>query len=114
MVTIGYKQIGLSEHQDGGPWSFLSMIDNATYVLTDSFHATVFSLLFHRPFYVFDRQYVHKQSQSSRITDLLTEVRLIDRYNPTIVDKLMPDFSNTERAFSSAREEYDNFVANNL
>lgn len=114
MVTIGYKQIGVSDHQDGSPWSFLSMIDNASYVLTDSFHATVFSLLFHRPFFVFDRRYVHKQSQSSRITDLLTEVRLIDRYNPTEVDELMPDFNNTESFFSRAREEYDKFISNNL
>lgn len=38
-----------------GPADFLSLIQNADYVLTDSFHATVFSLLFEKPFAVFPR-----------------------------------------------------------
>ena len=35
---------------------------------------------------MFDRQYVHKQSQSSRITDLLALLNLSDRYNTIHID----------------------------
>ena len=35
-----------------GPSEFLYMIKNAEMILTDSFHATVFSILFHKQFYV--------------------------------------------------------------
>lgn len=39
-----------------GPAEFVWLIANAWMVCTDSFHASVFSLLFHRPFVIFERQ----------------------------------------------------------
>lgn len=48
VVSFGYMQKNIENHIDGGPWEFLSMIDGAEYVMTDSFHATVFALLFHK------------------------------------------------------------------
>lgn len=39
-----------------GPAEFVWLIANASMVCTDSFHASVFSLLFHRPFVIFERQ----------------------------------------------------------
>ena len=39
-----------------GPAEFVWLIANASMVCTDSFHASVFSLLFHRPFIIFERQ----------------------------------------------------------
>ncbi|MDO4317093.1 MAG: polysaccharide pyruvyl transferase family protein [Lachnospiraceae bacterium] len=49
-----------------GPAEFLSRIKNAKYVITDSFHGTVFSVLFHKNFYTFGRGKI-----SIRMTDLL-------------------------------------------
>ena len=39
-----------------GPAEFLWLIHHAKIVCTDSFHGSVFSLIFHRPFVIFDRQ----------------------------------------------------------
>lgn len=39
-----------------GSAEFVWLIANASMVCTDSFHASVFSLLFHRPFVIFERQ----------------------------------------------------------
>lgn len=50
-----------------GPSEFLYAIDNAEVVLTDSFHATVFSILFHKDVWVFERPGIN---MSSRITSL--------------------------------------------
>ncbi len=40
----------LSSCQDNGPEEFLGTLDHASYVVTDSFHATVFSILFNKKF----------------------------------------------------------------
>lgn len=40
---------------DADPKDFLSLILHAEYVLTDSFHASVFSLIFGKPFFAFPR-----------------------------------------------------------
>lgn len=57
-----------------GPDTFLELIDKAEIVYTDSFHATVFSLLFHTEFAVFNRKHGNKSDMSSRITTLLGTV----------------------------------------
>ncbi len=38
-----------------GPCEFLSLIHHATCVFTDSYHGTIFSLLYHKPFVTFER-----------------------------------------------------------
>lgn len=40
---------------DVGPAEFINLIQNASLVCTDSFHGTVFSILFKRPFFAFRR-----------------------------------------------------------
>ena len=52
---------------DPSPEAFLGLIAGAEQVFTDSFHATVFALLFHRQFITFPRE----GHGSSRITSLL-------------------------------------------
>ena len=75
IVTIGYAH-NLSKLNipiieiNGGPKEFLTLIDRATLVCTDSFHATAFSAIFHKQFYVFERNYVSTK-QSARITEFL-------------------------------------------
>lgn len=63
-----------------GPAEFLFLVKNADCVMTDSFHASVFSLQFHRNFYTFNRFENKKgNSTSSRIESLLATVNLMDR-----------------------------------
>lgn len=58
-----------------GPEDFLKYIDQATYVITNSFHATVFSILYHKDFFSFPRN-----GSNSRIFDLLKMLQLEKRY----------------------------------
>lgn len=60
----GYDIIGFSVNKDDikwmqivniGPCGFLWLIHNASVVFTDSYHGTVFSLLYHKPFMTFER-----------------------------------------------------------
>lgn len=59
---------------------FVSLLDGAEYVCTDSFHATVFSLNLQKPFVEFIRfRDGDEQSQNSRIYDLLDHYGLRNR-----------------------------------
>ncbi|MGN0363532.1 MAG: polysaccharide pyruvyl transferase family protein [Bilifractor sp.] len=54
-----------------GPIEFLYLIDHADYVITDSFHCTVFSILFNKPFTVVRRQQEGFDNMFGRIEELL-------------------------------------------
>lgn len=56
---------------DAGPAEFVKLLRGARYVLTGSFHATVFSLLMHKPFLT-----VVPPKVGSRIIDLLSGLKL--------------------------------------
>lgn len=52
--------------------NFLYLIKNADYIVTDSFHGTVFSILYNKNFFTFERHNPkNKMSQNSRIHNLL-------------------------------------------
>lgn len=54
-----------------GPAHFLGLISNAEYVITDSFHCTIFSIQFSRPFVALKRFfYKDKRNQNDRIDNL--------------------------------------------
>lgn len=69
-------------YPDGvGPAEFLNLIYNAEYVVSDSFHASVFSVIFNKKFMVFDRyNSASKESRNTRIENLLNMLQLTDRY----------------------------------
>lgn len=57
-----------------GPVDFVNAFKNAAYVITNSFHGTVFSLIFERKFYS-----VLPSTRAGRIKDLLSDLDLSDR-----------------------------------
>ena len=61
------------------PKEVLYTILHADYILTDSFHGTVFSILFEKQFYVFQRN-EEGMSMSSRLETLLDKMELTNRY----------------------------------
>lgn len=72
---------------DVGPADFVWFVKNADYVLTDSFHGTVFSLLYKKKVRIFERYKDPKISANSRIMDLLKLLGISD-YKLSI-DELM-------------------------
>lgn len=65
---------------DVGPSEFLNLIRNASYVCTDSFHSTVFSILYKKEFFEFKRYTENtKQSTNSRLDTLFDLVGIHDR-----------------------------------
>lgn len=64
-----YADMNLTE---AGPEEFLGLIQNAALIITDSFHACVFSIIFHKKFYAVERfDKNDANSMNGRIYDLL-------------------------------------------
>lgn len=67
-------------YPDAGPMEFVKFIKEATYICTDSFHATALSINFNKPFVEFLRfPETDEKSQNSRIHDVLGMFKLEDR-----------------------------------
>lgn len=65
-----------------GPAEFLYVLMHASYVLTDSFHGTVFSILFERQFFVFRRKEAGVKDMFSRLETLLQKFGFKEREQP--------------------------------
>jgi hypothetical protein len=57
-----------------GPKEFVNLIKNAELVVTNSFHGTVFSVIFEKKFYT-----IPHTTKGSRMIDLLNKLKLTDR-----------------------------------
>lgn len=58
-----------------GPYEFLWLVDHAEYVINCSYHGTVFSVIFQKPFYTYSTA-----GNSARMTDLVETLGIEDRY----------------------------------
>lgn len=67
--------------EPAGPLEFIKLISEASIVMTDSFHAVLFSLIYRKQFVVFKRfKDTNKASQNSRIENLLSRINLLDSF----------------------------------
>nr|WP_325300666.1 polysaccharide pyruvyl transferase family protein [uncultured Oscillibacter sp.] len=64
---------------DAGPAEFLSLFRDAAYVCTNSFHGTVFSVQFRRPFFTAVAPAELREPERSRTFSLLSRLGLTDR-----------------------------------
>lgn len=77
--TFGYN-MGFETLKTVGPREWVNLLYGAEFVLTDSFHATAFSIIFNKSFYVLKRfSDTSTKSQNSRIYHLLNTAGLKDR-----------------------------------
>ena len=65
---------------NSGPLEFIELIKNSEMVLSNSFHAVAFSVLFNKQFIVFDR----KENINTRMSDLLNKLEI--HMNGQIID----------------------------
>jgi exopolysaccharide biosynthesis predicted pyruvyltransferase EpsI len=77
LPIIKLLDITAPEYYSYDPAEVLYIIMHSKYVLTDSFHGTVFSILFHKQFYVFERT-EGGASMNSRLETLIEKFGLED------------------------------------
>lgn len=87
-----------------GPSEFLYLEKNAFLICTDSFHSSVFAILYNTPFVVFDREQNGVESMNSRIDTLLSKFCLEDRkFNKKITKTQLK--CNYTKAYKILEEE---------
>lgn len=72
-----------------GPIEFVSLINRAKYVISNSFHATSFSLIFEKEFYSY--KFITEKA-SRRMRDILILLGIENRYNSTSIDMKQLDY----------------------
>ena len=88
---------------DASPENGIWLIKNAEYVITDSFHATVFSVIFSKKFLVAKRYWI--QDINVRMTDFLETIGEQDKFVDISSVESLDDFAwNYEKIFSITEE----------
>jgi len=90
------------------PEEFLFCIKNSTFVVTDSFHGTVLSIIFKREFYSF----IAVKNTASRIYSILEDLNLNNRIirDETQIPIGFIDYSNIDEIISSKQCEAKQFL----
>lgn len=94
-----------------GPSEFLWLFDHADMVLTDSFHACVFSFLFNKPFIVYDRNW-QEGNMNSRLETLLSKFHIERKYANSGLDNDIweHDYSEGYQQLDIEREKAIDFL----
>lgn len=95
---------------------FVNLIRNAEFVLTDSFHGSVFSILNHKKFMTFNRFNAGTNSRNSRIDSLCTLLELNERrYNGNVMNvKKDIDYNAVEEKLENFRAESAKYLKDAL
>ena len=110
------------KHLNGlGPSEFVSSIKTANFVCTDSFHAAVFSIIFHKPFILYKRfSDSDKNSQNTRVINLLRMLDLSERLDMVVKEEttsehlLNIDYQKVNLKLDMLREESFSYLTNAL
>lgn len=114
MVCIGpdYTKMGLRD-EVCGPDTFIGYIKNATFVVTDSFHGTVFSIQYEKPFYSYP-----PKGEGLRISDLLSLLGIGDRLITSADDSFDTDkninYNSVNMILEEQRSISRRFLQNSL
>ena len=117
--ALGTEIIELSEwkgskYYDIGPQHFLYVINHAEYICTDSFHGSVFSILFHKNFSMMQRV-GNDISMNSRILTLAQKFGIEQRIDNNLdlsIAKTPIDYIAVDRILEDERNKAKNYIKN--
>jgi len=114
IVELGFKKrtsSTLVKHYD--PFDFLSIIQNADYIVTNSFHGAVFSIVFEKQFII-----IPHSTRNTRLENLLKSVDLLDRviHEDSNLDMLgdISHFSEIKNKLNVLKESSENYLKMSL
>lgn len=111
-LVVRYFSFGWNARLTVQQW--LAMLQNATVVVTDSFHGTVFSILFHRDFYTL----CNPERGNTRMAGLLEKLELQDRLlseqDPDTSSATGIDWSGVDARVEELRKHSISFLEDSL
>ena len=114
MPNWRYLTKGYITRYETGPQEFLGLINEAEYICTNSFHATVFSIIYKKKFFVGSGS----GKKDSRLETLLDRFNLKDRLllqnNFEDINLNNPNFETSENILSEERNRSIAFLRRSL
>lgn len=108
----GYNNLLKSAYVDG-PLEFVDLIRNAEYVVATSFHATVFSIIFNKKFFI-----IPHRKTGARVTNLLNKLGITGRTFSSLEEfknidyNFETDWSAVEKKLEEERQKSLNWLKN--
>lgn len=115
---LDYFSRGVRYILHAGPAQWIALLRDAQFVFAQSFHATVFSILFRRPFYSVLRGNEHHDSRQKNLLELtgLSEHQLTvgDNYQNSFIHPPAPNFELAQSKIDVLREHSLSFLLSSL
>lgn len=112
LIIVDLAEIAKAEYYLYDPAEFLWLIKHASYICTDSFHGSVFSIIYHKEFSVFLRN-ESGFSKDSRVTTLLKKLELQDAlWTGERQEKL--DYDKADMFLDKERKLFQEYLKNSL
>jgi len=114
------KTVSYSPSDSAGPAEFIGLIKHAKYVLTNSYHGTIFSIIYSKQFLTFAIDDIEGElSKNIRLFDLLELLELSDRFIGKNTDYSMGlnnhiDYQLVMKKLNDAKENSLDFLARAL
>lgn len=100
-ITIPYADLNIN---NAGPIEFIEYIRDAEFVISSSFHATAFSVMFKKEFLAFP---LIGHKNDSRMVDFLSMLGIADRFNPGEIQNIV----ETQIDYSIVDERLQVFIS---
>lgn len=94
LVSAGFYNKWCDENLSGSPFEFLTLIKNADYVITDTFHGTLFSIIYKKQFGVFAKGKI-------KVESILRQLNLENRilYEDKEIESTINDQINYKKVY---------------
>lgn len=114
VIEISLQATNASKHRmfyEAGVEEFLSLVKNAEFVVTNSYHGLIFSVQFEREFVVFTRE-----QANTKISELMDSLGLSDRIFVTGEEELKNkiDYNNVKENISDFKKQSWQYLETNL
>ena len=114
IIEISLRATNAEKHRmfyEAGVEEFLSLVKNAEFIVTNSFHGAIFSVQFRKPFYIFSREQC-----DNKILELLELFGLSERMMKSGNEKTSDsiDYDAVHKRISQSREESLGFLRSEL
>ena len=97
--------------KNAGPAEFVGLIKNASYVVTDSFHGSLFSINYNKEFFSFSKKEGGENNVDNvRIKEFLSTIKLTERYNSEIMGRKI-DYTEPNKIINNLRTESYRFLS---
>lgn len=101
----------IPELYSAGPGEFISLISNAAMICSDSFHCIAFSIIFSKPFIVYERQ-GKDDYMLSRLDTILKKFGLQNRWKHALTEDqyLTCDYEPVQRLLQMEQKKFQDYI----